>query len=475
MTESFLWFDLETFGRNPRTSRISQFAAIRTDFELNPIGEPVSLFCKPADDFLPEPEAAIITGITPQYAFEAGLCEAEFMAAMHEQFNRPGTCGVGFNSIRFDDEFVRFGFYRNFFDAYEREYAGGNSRWDLLDVSRFFYTLRPDGLNWPLRDDGMPSFKLEHLAKANDCFEGEAHEALSDVRSLVNLARKLKSLQPKLWHYALNLRDKAFVANLLTLPKHHCILHISGQFSAAKACSALMLPIMPHPVIKNRTIAVELAPQALQLLEYNAQQISNSIFTKSSELPEGEVRIGIKEIHHNRCPALIGLQSLTDAELLRWKIESERLQLDLGQAESIRQQLLSGLESIRNKLTAVFSTARDFNGDDPDGALYDGFIDRADKVKFAKARSSKGQAPLVFNDPRLTELYFRYKARNWPESLDASERQLWDRHKWQHLSPEAILSYQEHINDLISGNPAHAEVLESLKDWVIEITAHQWP
>jgi exodeoxyribonuclease-1 len=473
MPESFLWFDLETFGRNPRTSRISQFAAILTDFELNPIDAPISLFCKPADDFLPEPEAAIITGITPQFAFKEGLCEAEFMAAIHEQFNRPGTCGVGFNSIRFDDEFVRFGFYRNFLDAYEREYAGGNSRWDLLDVTRFFYALRPDGLNWPLRDDGKPSFKLENLAKANDCFEGEAHEALSDVRSLVNLARKMKSLQPRLWDYALNLRDKAFVANVLTLQKHQSILHVSGQFSAAKACSALMLPIMPHPLIKNRTIAVELAPEALHLLEYDAQQIGNNIFTKSSELPEGEVRIGIKEIHHNRCPALIGLQNLTDNELLRWKIESERLQLDLGQAEIIRQQLQSGMESIRNKLTVVFSAAREFKSDDPDGALYDGFIDRADKLKFSKARSSKGQAPIVFNDPRLTELYFRYKARNWPESLDTSERKSWHQHKSQHLSPETLLSYQEHINDLITENPAHAAVLESLKVWAIEISSHQ--
>lgn len=473
MPESFLWFDLETFGRNPRTSRISQFAAIRTDFELNPIDEPISLFCKPADDFLPEPEAAIITGITPQFAFKAGLCEAEFMAAINEQFNRPGTCGVGFNSIRFDDEFVRFGLYRNFLDPYEREYAGGNSRWDLLDVTRFFYALRPDGLNWPLREDGMSSFKLENLAKANDCFEGEAHEALSDVRSLINLARKLKSLQPRLWDYALNLRDKAFVANFLTLQKYQSILHVSGQFSAAKACSALMLPIMPHPVIKNRTIAVALAPEALQLLELNTQQISSNIFTKSSELPEGEVRIGIKEIHHNRCPALIGLQSLTDNELLRWKIESERLQLDLGQAEIIRQQLLSGLESIRDKLRVVFSAAREFKSDDPDGALYDGFIDRADKLKFSKARSSKGQAPLVFNDPRLTELYFRYKARNWPDSLDTSERKLWNQHKSQHLSPETLLSYQEHINQLIAGNPEHAVVLESLRLWAIDISSCQ--
>ena len=215
MPESFLWFDLETFGRNPRNSRISQFAAIRTDLELNPIGDAVSLYCRPADDFLPEPEAAMITGITPQYAAEHGLCEAEFMALLHGQFSRPGTCAVGYNSIRFDDEFVRFGFYRNFFDAYEREYAGGNSRWDLLDVMRMLYALQPDALSWPKREDGFTSFKLEHLAKANDAFEGNAHEALSDVRSLINLARLVKTAAPALWEHCLILRDKNQVAGRL--------------------------------------------------------------------------------------------------------------------------------------------------------------------------------------------------------------------------------------------------------------------
>ena len=192
MADTFLWYDLETFGRDPRRTRIAQFAAQRTNANLQPVGEPISLFCQPADDLLPSPEATMITGITPQRALAEGLREAEFMARLHEEFAQPGTCAVGYNSIRFDDEFVRFGLYRNFHDAYEREWRNGNSRWDLLDVLRLAEALRPEGLAWPLREDGAPSFKLEHLAEANGVREGDAHEALSDVRALIGLARRLR-------------------------------------------------------------------------------------------------------------------------------------------------------------------------------------------------------------------------------------------------------------------------------------------
>ena len=469
MPESFLWYDLETFGRSPRTSRISQFAAIRTDPELNPIGEPVSLFCRPADDFLPEPEAALITGITPQHALAAGLCEAEFMAVLHEQFSEPGTCALGYNSIRFDDEFIRFGLYRNFFDAYEREYAGGNSRWDLLDVMRMLYALRPEGLKWPLREDGLPSFKLEDLAKANECFEGEAHEALSDVRSLIKLARRARAAHPRLWDYALKLRDKEFVAGIVAPHRRQAVLHVSGQFSAERACSALMMPLMPHPSIKNRVIAVELAPEALKLLDYTPEQIAGNIFTKRSLLPEGESRIGIKEIQHNHCPVVVALQSLSETELARWSIDAMRLKIDIAVADAVRNELLAHADSITDKLAKVYSRPRTDEPADPDAALYDGFIERADKLKFGKARSSQGRAPLVFIDPRLSELYFRYKARNWPESLTGSESIQWRDFRKGRLTAEALAEYTQQCRGLAGAHPDKAGLMQALIDWSVRI------
>ncbi len=466
MSDSFLWFDLETFGRNPRQTRISQFAGIRTDTELNAIGEPISLFCKPADDFLPEPEAAMITGITPQYAFENGLCEADFMAQLHAQFSQPNTCALGYNSLRFDDEFIRFALYRNFYDAYEREYAGGNSRWDLLDVMRAVYALQPDALQWPLRDDGQPSFKLEHLAKANDCFEGEAHEALSDVRSLINLARKIKNSAPGLWQYTLSLRDKNIVADKLALERNRRILHVSGQFPTQQACTGLMLPLMLHPQIKTRTVAVELRAQALKLIDYTPEQIELNLFTPRADMPENELRIGIKEIHHNRCPVVFEAE---DMKPLGIKPDTERLQIDIGQAMAIQEQLHSALPGIREKLSIVFGKARVFDDSDPDGALYSGFFDRSDKARFGKARSSKGTAPLVFNDARLSELYFRYRARNWPDTLDAREKSQWLAFKNERISDDKLAQYLTDCDKHIAAEPDKQVVLEALKAWAIGI------
>ena len=160
MPSTFLFYDLETFGADPRRSRIAQFAAIRTDLELKQTDEPISFFVRPADDLLPSPAATLITGIAPQQALREGVGEAEAFARIFEQMSQPETCTLGYNSLRFDDEFVRHGLFRNFFDPYEREWRGGNCRWDLLDVLRLAHALRPEGIEWPLREDGQVSFRL---------------------------------------------------------------------------------------------------------------------------------------------------------------------------------------------------------------------------------------------------------------------------------------------------------------------------
>jgi exodeoxyribonuclease-1 len=165
MPASFLFYDLETFGSDPRRSRVAQFAAIRTDADLNPIDAPISVFGKPADDLLPSPIASLITGITPQAALRDGVNEARLFGQIFDEMSRPETCTVGYNSLRFDDEFVRHGLFRNFHDAYEREWRGGNSRWDLLDVFRLAHALRPQGIAWPTREDGCGALNGRHVLR----------------------------------------------------------------------------------------------------------------------------------------------------------------------------------------------------------------------------------------------------------------------------------------------------------------------
>ena len=175
----------EFLGRYPddaRRDRASQFAGVRTDLDLNEIEAPLMMYCQPAYDYLPHPQACLVTGITPQTAQQEGLPECEFIRRIHAAFSRPQTCVAGYNSIRFDDELTRQLLYRNFYDPYEREWKHGNSRWDIIDMLRLCHALRPEGLQWPQRDDGAVSFRLETLSAANGLLHENAHDALSDVR-----------------------------------------------------------------------------------------------------------------------------------------------------------------------------------------------------------------------------------------------------------------------------------------------------
>jgi len=285
MAESFLFYDLETFGQDPRRTRIAQFAAVRTDAELNIIDEPVSFYVKPADDLLPSPVATLITGITPQHALAEGVSEAEAFARINELMSRPQTCTLGYNTLRFDDEFVRYGLFRNFHDPYEREWRSGNSRWDLLDMLRLVHALRPEGINWPQREDAATSFKLEHLALANDVREGDAHEALSDVYATIGMAKRFRQAQPRMWDYALRLRDKRYVGSLLDVIAMQPVLHISMRYPASRLCAAPVLPLARHPHINNRVIVFDLEGDIEPLLELSVEEIPSRLYTRAADLP----------------------------------------------------------------------------------------------------------------------------------------------------------------------------------------------
>lgn len=248
-TPSFLWHDYETWGADPSRDRPCQFAAIRTDADLNPVGAPLLLYCRPATDLLPHPEACLLTGITPQLAERKGLIEAEFAARINSALSLAGTCGVGYNSMRFDDEVTRNLLNRNLLDPYAREWRNGNSRWDLIDVLRLAHALRPEGLVWPTHEDGTTSFKLEALTAANGIDHGQAHDALGDVRATIGLARALRRAQPRLFDYALTLRDKRRVRALLE--RRTPLLHVSARYPAAQGCIAPILPLAAHPTNPN--------------------------------------------------------------------------------------------------------------------------------------------------------------------------------------------------------------------------------
>lgn len=474
--QSFLWYDLETFGKDPRRTRIVQFAAVRTDAELNPLDAPTVLWCQPADDLLPSPTATLITGITPQQALREGMPEAEFIGRVHELLALPGTCAVGYNSLRFDDEFVRFGLFRNFHDPYAREWSRGNSRWDLLEYLRLAYAMRPDGLQWPRRDDGFASFKLEHLATANGIAHDNAHDALADVQALIALARLARTAQPKLWNYALTLRNKRTAGGLIDVAAQTPLLHVSGRFPASRRHAALVLPIARHPQIDSRVIAYDLAQDPAPMLSLSADEIGDRLYTPSADLPEGEQRIALKEIHLNRCPSLVPLEYLRDGDFARLGID---IQDSLANAELIRRA-----SALPETLRHVFTSQAPFPPGDVDASLYDGFIADADRRHCDRVRATPperlGHEQFAFADPRLTELLFRYRARNWPDSLDADERTRWDDYRRQRLQTDigwseyTFASHAAEIAQLREQHPDDGRVqtlLDALQAWAMQLEA----
>ncbi len=419
------WHDYETWGEVPSIDRPSQFAGIRTDEDLNIIGEPLMIYCKPSADVLPKPDACLITGIPPQLAMEKGLPEYQFAARIHAELSQPGTCGVGYNSIRFDDEVTRFLLYRNFYDPYEREWRNGNSRWDIIDMVRMARALRPDGIEWPNYDDGRSCFKLELLTKANGLLHEAAHDALSDVYATIAVAKLIKTAQPKLYDYAYKLRDKRFVASLIDIAAGKPLLHISSRFPAEHGNAALVLPLAIHPTNKNSVIAFNLATDPTALLSLSVAELSLRLFTRTEDLPDGVERLALKEIHLNKTPMLLPANALDDATASRLRIDK-----DLCERHWYRLRSLTLTEQthLQQTLHALYSEKSFQEKADPEQMLYQGFFDDHDKRLIARVRQASMELltqPFDFHDPRLTELLFRYKARNFPEALNGEEQERW--------------------------------------------------
>ena len=472
MTASFLFYDLETFGADPRRSRIAQFAAIRTDEALNEVDEPISFFVQPADDLLPSPIATLITGIAPQDALRDGVNEAAAFARILDEMAKPETCSAGYNSLRFDDEFVRHGLYRNFHDAYEREWKAGNSRWDLLDALRLMHALRPEGIAWRQREDGAgTSFKLEHLAEDNGLRIGEAHEALSDVRATIGLARLFRNAQPRLWDYALRLRNKRYAASLLDTTDMAPLLHVSQRYPASRLCAAPVIPLARHPQIDSRVIVFDLDSEPDGLLELDADAIAERLYIRQADLPEGVSRVPLKEVHTNKCPSLVAWDHLREADFVR-------LGIDPGAVQRRAARIRAVAPAIAEKVRRVFARERPTDSVDVDAALYDGFIGDADKRLFAQVRGTPPhllvKAQYAFRDARLPELLFRYRARNWQDSLLPNEHERWNAYRRQRLDVDSGLSeytFAQFRDQIAQLRLAHADdgnkqaLLDRLQAW----------
>ncbi len=474
MNHSILWHDYETFGANPRLDRPCQFAGLRTDLELNFQGDPVELYCQPPVDVLPHPQACLITGITPDIALERGRPEPEFIRQVLDELGQPGTCGAGYNSLRFDDELTRHTAWRNFYDPYAREWRNGCSRWDIIDMARLTYALRPEGIHWPRRADGKPSFRLEDLAQANALEQAQAHDALSDVRATIALARLIRRRQPRLYEFVFNSRGKAAARKLLDLQSRAAVVHVSQRFPAELGCLSVVMPLVAHPTNGNAVLVFDLRVNPADLLELDPVDIHERLYTPTADLPEGVARIPVKAVHVNKCPVLAPLATLQPAQ-------AERLALNLELVEQHRASLQAHIGEVAAKLTEVFAMGEFPPVSDPEQDLYGGFIGDADRricehvTQLPPAAVADFQP--AFQDRRLGEIWFRYRARHFPDGLNEAEREDWRRFRERRLeyAPDGGLTLDEY-NTLLAelmlrfaDDPGKTEILRKLLDWAKQI------
>jgi exodeoxyribonuclease-1 len=482
LSETFYWHDYETFGADPARDRPVQFAGLRTDADLNVIGEPLVLFCRPANDFLPQPQACLITGITPQQGLEEGLPECEFIRLIHEQLAQPGTCGVGYNSLRFDDEVTRYTLYRNFFDPYGREWQNGNSRWDIIDMVRAACALRPEGIEWPRREDGLPSFRLQDLTSANNISHEAAHDALSDVHATIAMARLIRERQPRLYDYVLGHRDKRSVLSQLDIVTMKPVLHVSGMFGAQRHNIALIVPLAKHPTNSNEIICYDLNADPGMLLDLDAQQLQALLYTRTEDLPDGVQRPGLKSVHINRCPILVTPKMADPATAERLGICGELCRKHLALLREYREKDGTAFAS---KIQAIYA-GRSFEAPtDPDLMLYSGgFFTGQDKKAIEQVRSQTPEelasGNIVFEDQRLPEMLFRYRARNYPHTLSGDEHETWEEYRYQRLvEPDAgarltMEAFQAEIEKLLASGElsiAQQSLLEQLLDYADTLLA----
>lgn len=462
MAQTFFFYDLETSGLNPRQDRIMQFAGQRTDMNLKPIGKAYNLLVTLNDDTLPSPDALMVTGITPQKTVEEGYTEAQFAHMLSEEIFTPDTIAVGFNNVRFDDEFIRHLLWRNFYDPYEWSWKDGRSRWDLLDVVRMTRALRPEGINWPIDDKGEPTNRLELITKENDIIHENAHDALADVTALIDVTRLIRDRQPQLYDYLLKMRDKKQVQKLVNLDDKKPFVYTSGRYDKEFSKTTVVFPLT---VGKNGAVAVyDLRYDPTPFIELDTGQLAGRLFASWEERQADDfVKLPVKELQYNRCPAVAPLGVLEQGD--GWQKIS--LEAEIVQKH---QKILLDHPEFAEKLRTVFEDKPEFKkSSDPEAQLYDGFLYDEDRVRI-EAVHNASERQLAdfhpeFNDERLPGLLLHYKARNFPKTLSQDEMTQWESWRTQHLQAQ-LPQFMENLQRIANTGVSDEFIIQELQLWL---------
>jgi len=461
-TPTFLFYDYETFGTHTSLDKPAQFACIRTDLNLNIKDDPQYFYCFPSDDYLPDPYSVLITHITPQYTQKNGTNEYNFSKKIYNIFKESNTCILGYNNINFDDEITRNLFYRNFFEPYEWSWKNGNSRWDLINLLRACYALRPAGIKWPKNKLGFPSFKLSDLTKMNSIAHSYAHDAVSDVCATIEIAKLIKKKQPRLFNFFLKMRKKNELYKLIDLKKIKPIIYVSSYFGAIRNNISYVLPITWDKNNRNLLIAVDLFKDIQKLINACKKICFDEVFIKNL------FSLGIVFLYLNRCPILAPIQTIR-------KEDSNRLNLNMSLFNKNIDLIKKNDFFIKN-IKIIFSKEKNFRKSlNVDLDIYNSFFNSHDKAIIKVIRNSEPESlknsSFNFYDSRLKDLLFRYRARNFFDTLDSNERKIWLKHCMNVLNPLYLKQYCNEIQFLLkkySKNLEKVLLLKQLLEYIVK-------
>ncbi|UOY04296.1 exodeoxyribonuclease I [Candidatus Blochmanniella pennsylvanica] len=460
---SFFIYDYETFGINPALDRPAQFAGIRTNNTLKPIEKEKIFFCRLSNDYLPDPQSVLITGIAPQDTLRHGLIESEFARRIHQLFCIPKTCILGYNNIHFDDEFSRNIFYRNFHDPYLWAYQRGNSRWDLLHVLRACYSLCPNGITWPLNIQNKPSFRLKDLTQANAIKHLSAHDAMSDVYATLELTKLIKEAQPQLFQFLFDHRTKYQLQKIIDLDTMNPLIFIMNKINNKyKNFITYIAPISRHPINPNILIACDLNGNIDNLVNLNINTIYQKLYSNHITIYDILKKIPLRFIRLNACPILIPINFFEKNNINT----TYTMQLSTNYRYCLKNlnfiRMHENSVYLRNKINTLYTIIGSYinqqniyNNLHVDSQLYHRLFNNSDRkiIESIRRTHSKELKNLCTDhvDTRLKPLLFYYRARNFPNTLNYQEQKKWLNYKKNKLfNTDQSKSYNDKLNQLLS-------------------------
>ncbi|WP_367670487.1 exodeoxyribonuclease I [Sodalis-like secondary symbiont of Drepanosiphum platanoidis] len=462
---TFLFYDYETFGISPSKDRPVQFASIRTNNKFEIIEKPNILYCYPNTDYLPNLESILITGITPKKAQDFGIIESRFAFKIYNIFNVFNTCIIGFNNIKFDDEFTRYLFYRNLLDPYTWSWKNKNSRWDVLKIMHALYALRPNGIYWPYYYNGFPDFKLHSLAKANNIKIINPHNAIYDVLTTIKIIRLAYIKQPIFFKYLYKIRNKEQIKNLIDIKNMIPLVYVPEIFNKKKI-AYLIVPIAWHPKNNNILIIVFLHKKIKNInnLLFN---LLNNFFLKNKHKFKN-YSYSINFIYINKCPILAPINILRLEDYNRLNIDKKNCLYNLENLKKKYNSIKNLINYFSNKKIIV-----SYKDKNVDYQLYNNFFNSYDRKMMNKIIITDPKnislLNIKFYDYRLPELLFKYRARNFPNTLNIKEKSYWINYKKNIFNFKVINNFFKKIKlniNFYKNNKKKLKIIKEVFDYI---------